>query len=219
MRWIEESRWRRPGVAVVAVWLLVAFMRGACAAETGSMPPDVLVRTVSEEVLQIARQSRGTGAPEEARVARLIEDKIAPHFDFARITRLAVGQPWRQATDTQRERLTTAFRGMLIRTYAAAYRGYREVAMDVRPVALTPGDTDALVRTSLKLPENPTPLAIDYSMHRTPDGWKVYDVAVAGASLVTTYRSGFGEQIRAHGLDGLIADLEARATGAKPARR
>lgn len=196
-------------VFAACLWLLVG---GLPVAAADILAPDALVRSVSEEVLRIARDDRSAGAPDRERVERLIEEKIAPHFDFPRITRLATGPSWREATASQRERLTAAFRRMLIRTYSAAYRGYRDIALEVKPVTLAPEDTETLVRTNIKLPENPTPLQVDYSMARTPGGWKVYDVAVAGASLVTTYRSSFREKIQAGGIDRLITDLEAVAS-------
>jgi phospholipid transport system substrate-binding protein len=44
------------------------------------------------------------------------------------------------------------------------------------------------------------PVDIDYSMEKTGDGWKVYDVTVAGVSLVTNYRSTFNSQVREGGV-------------------
>jgi len=203
----SERGWRMADYAVMAAWAAF-FTFSIVSANTGPAKPDDLVRSVSAEVLQIARSERDSGASERERVESLIERKIAPHFDFTRITRLAVGPAWREATTDQRDRLTAAFRGMLIRTYAAAYRGYRDVTIDVKPAALDDSDKDVIVRTTVKVPENPSPLPIDYSMYRSSDGWKVYDVAVAGVSLVTTYRSGFREKMNAKGIEGLITDLQ-----------
>lgn len=170
--------------------------------------PDDLVRSVAQEVLLVAREHRDDTGVDRAAVERIIEEKIAPYFDFNRITRLATGPDWRQASKEQRERLVTAFRRMLVRTYSAAYRGYRDIVIDVKPADVGSGDKDVLVRTTVKLPKNPQPLPIDYSMLLTPEGWKVYDVAVEGVSLVTTYRSSFRERIRTDGIDGLIDFLE-----------
>ena len=44
-------------------------------------------------------------------------------------------------------------------------------------------------------------------MEKGSDGWKVYDVTVAGVSLVTNYRGSFSSQIRRGGVDGLIKTL------------
>jgi phospholipid transport system substrate-binding protein len=50
-------------------------------------------------------------------------------------------------------------------------------------------------------------------MYRSPDGWKVYDVAISGVSLVTNYRSTFGSIIRKEGMDSLIRQMTERNTG------
>ena len=57
-------------------------------------------------------------------------------------------------------------------------------------------------------------MPIDYSMEKTPAGWKVYDVIVGGVSLVTNYRDEFTQQVREGGIDGLIKTLEAKNAGA-----
>ena len=199
---------RRLNLLRLAVLALTAALPLPSWAAAESRKPDDLVRSVAQDVLQVAREHRDDTGVDRAAVERIIEEKIAPYFDFNRITRLATGPDWRQASKEQRERLVTAFRRMLVRTYSAAYRGYRDIVIDVKPADVASGDKEALVRTTVKLPKNPQPLPIDYSMLLTPEGWKVYDVAVEGVSLVTTYRSSFRERIRTDGIDGLIDFLE-----------
>ena len=57
-------------------------------------------------------------------------------------------------------------------------------------------------------------MQIDYSMEKTPTGWKAYDVIVGGVSLVTNYRDEFASQIQSGGIDGLIKALNAKNGGA-----
>jgi phospholipid transport system substrate-binding protein len=153
-------------------------------------------------------------------MAELIEEKIAPHFDFERMTRLAVGKNWRQASADQQKSLVQEFRNLLVRSYSAAYTAYKEIGVDVRPLKLQPADEDVQVRTQIKLPGNAPPVSVDYSMYKSPASWKVYDVAVDGVSLVTTYRSSFSEQIRQSGIDGLVKSLhDMNARKAEPAKK
>ena len=51
------------------------------------------------------------------------------------------------------------------------------------------------------------PLTIDYDMENGVAGWKVFDVKVAGVSLVLNYRETFAAEVRAGGIDGLIKSL------------
>lgn len=172
-----------------------------------TVAPDVLVKKTSEEVLNIIRSDKEIRAGNTARISQLIEEKVAPHFDFNRMTRLAVGRPWREATPDQREALTREFRTLLVRSYSAAFTAYTGIAIEYRPHRMNAGDTEAIVQTLIKLPGGAQPITVDYDMESTPDGWKVYDVRVAGASLIINYRNLFAQEIQAGGLDGLLKSL------------
>ncbi len=169
--------------------------------------PDVLVRNTTEEVLTIVRNDKDVKAGKLDRIVNLIEEKVAPHFDFARMTRLAVGRAWRDATPVQREALIREFRGLLVRSYSAAFTAYTGVSVEYRPFRFNPGDTEATVQTLIKMPGGAEPIAVDYDMALTPNGWKVYDVRVAGASLIINYRNLFALEIDRGGIDGLIKSL------------
>jgi phospholipid transport system substrate-binding protein len=188
----------------------------AAVAQAQSTPPDVLVKKTSEEVLGIIRADKEIQKGNTARIAQLIEDKVAPHFDFNRMTRLAVGRSWREATDEQKTALTSEFRTLLVRSYAAAFTAYTGIAMDYRPFRMNPDDKEAVVQTLIKLPGGAPPVAVDYDMESTADGWKVYDVRVAGASLIINYRNMFAQEIQNGGIDGLIKSLVEK-NKAKPA--
>jgi len=179
----------------------------ATAVRAQTVAPDVLVKKTSEEVLNIIRSDKEIRAGNTARISQLIEEKVAPHFDFNRMTRLAVGRPWRDATPEQREALTREFRTLLVRSYSAAFTAYTGIAIEYRPHRMKAGDTETIVQTLIKLPGGAQPIAVDYDMESTPDGWKVYDVRVAGASLIINYRNLFAQEIQAGGLDGLLKSL------------
>ena len=138
-----------------------------------------------------------------------LETRVLPQFDMSKMTRLAVGKNWRQATQDQQKQLVKEFQTLLVRSYSAAYSAYRHVKVDVRPLKTIDGD-DVTVKTQILLPGGAPPVAVDYAMNVTPDGWKVYNVVVEGVSLVTTYRTEFGVQIEQGGIDGLIRNLQER---------
>jgi phospholipid transport system substrate-binding protein len=208
------------GRALRAGVLLAAGALGVIAPAAAQTAPDQLVRGVADDVLSIMRQDQELRAGNQSRMAELIEQKIAPHFDFERMTRLAVGKNWRQASADQQKSLVREFRNLLVRSYSAAYTAYKEIAVDVRPLRLQASDEDVQVRTQIKLPGNAPPVSVDYSMYKSPASWKVYDVAVDGVSLVTTYRSSFSEQIRQNGIDGLVKSLQdMNARKAEPAKK
>ncbi|MEO8156957.1 MAG: ABC transporter substrate-binding protein [Betaproteobacteria bacterium] len=194
----------------VAILMLCAPAICALAAETA---PDVLVRNTTEEVLNVVRSDKDIRAGNVGRIVQLIEDKVAPHFDFERMTRLAVGRSWREASPAQREALVREFRTLLVRSYSAAFTAYTGIAVEYRPYRMNPADTDTTVQTLIKLPGGAPPMGVDYDMGNTPDGWKVYDVRVAGASLIINYRNLFAQELQTGGLDRLIKSLVEKNSG------
>jgi phospholipid transport system substrate-binding protein len=171
--------------------------------------PDVLARTVTEEVLSLIRADKELQAGNPQRVYELIETKIAPHFNFTGMTQLAMGRNWREASAAQRKALTAEFRTLLVRTYTTAFTQYRNQTVEYRPLKLAPSDNDVLVRSLVKQPSGP-PVSIDYRMEKTPEGWKVYNVLIEGISLIENYRNTFNTEVQKHGVDGLIRSLAER---------
>jgi phospholipid transport system substrate-binding protein len=179
--------------------------------------PDALVKRVSSETIAMIKADPKLQAGDPARVREVIEQKLLPHFDFARMTAIAMGRNWRQATPEQQKRLIDEFRTLLVRTYSNALTQYRDETIEVKPLSLDPQANDVTVRSEVIRPGRP-PVQIDYAMARTPQGWKAYDVVVGGVSLVTNYRDEFSEQVKAGGVDGLIRTLASKNAGPPPAK-
>jgi phospholipid transport system substrate-binding protein len=186
-------------LAALGLCLLVA---PALAQETA---PDALVKTVTLEVVELISKEKGS----RAKIVSVIEEKVLPHFNFTAMTALAMGQNWPKANPEQKKRLTEEFRTLLVRTYASALAAYSEQKFDFRPLRAKPTDTDVTVNVRVLQPGG-QPVTIDYSMEKTANGWKVYDVMVGGVSLVANYRTEFANAVRASGIDGLIKDLQAK---------
>ena len=192
------------------VFLLCALFGAALpAAASADKAPDLLVRDVTNEVLEIVRADKAIQAGDTRRVIELVDAKVLPHFDFRRMTMLAVGRDWRQASAEQQTRLTDAFRTLLVRTYSNALTQYRDQRIEFRPSRFAPADTRVQIRTEV-VQTGAQPIGIDYMLEKGEQGWKVFDVIVAGVSLVTNYRSSFGQEIARGGIDGLIRSLEER---------
>jgi len=178
--------------------------------------PDALVKRTTDEVLAIIKSDKELQTGNSRKVVELAEAKVLPHFDFMRMTRLAVGRNWAQATDAQKEALTKEFRTLLVRTYSTSLSQYRNQNIEVKPSKIAAQDKEATVRTAV-IQQGGPPIPIDYAMEKTDSGWKVYDVIIDGASLVTTYRGSFNDQIQKGGIDGLVKTLQARNSGGSAA--
>src|SRR5258708_28639619 len=144
-----------------AISLGIIALEMACATPMPAMAedvaPDVLVRKTTEEVLTVVRNDKDIRAGNVARIVQLIEEKVAPHFDFERMTRLAVGRAWREASPAQREALVKEFRTLLVRSYSAAFTAYTGIAVDYRPYRMNPGETETNVQPLVKQPDGPQP--------------------------------------------------------------
>lgn len=179
--------------------------------------PEALVKRISDEVLTVVKSDKDVANGNSAKVVQLAEEKVLPHFDFERMTRLAVGKNWSQANDAQKQALVKEFRTLLVRTYSSSLGQYRNQVIEVKPGKTAAGDKETMVRTQIVQQGGP-PIPIDYSMEKKDSGWMVYDVVIDGASLVTTYRGTFNDQVQRGGIDGLVKTLQERNAAPVPAR-
>jgi phospholipid transport system substrate-binding protein len=201
------------GRAAGAATAALALAGLAVAAPAAEPAPDQVVRGTVDKVIAVIKVDKAVQAGDSKRIFEVVESLVLPHFNFTRMTRLAMGANWKLASAQQQDDLVREFRALLVRTYSVALKQYRDETIEVRPVKLAAGQDDVQVRTFVNRP-GAKAIAIDYDMERTPHGWKVYDVSVAGVSLVINFRSSFDGEIRKGGVDGLIRTLAERNRGA-----
>jgi len=195
-----------PGRLFAPFLLAFALTSPAMAQDTA---PDVLVKNVTLEVVELIAKDKDIKAGDRKKVIDLVEAKVLPHFNFVSMTALAVGQGWRQANPDQKKRLSDEFKTLLVRTYASALSAYAEQKFEFRPLRAKPTDTDVTVNVRVLQP-GAQAVTLDYDMEKTPGGWKVYNVYVGGVSLVQNYRTDFANQVREGGIDGLIKTLQSK---------
>ncbi len=180
------------------------------------MAPDELIKVTSQDVLEIINKDKRSGDANNKKLLDFIDARVLPHFDFERMTRLAVGRAWRTATPEQKAALVVEFRTLLVRTYSKAFTLYKDVSVDTKPVIVPPNADEVTVKTVIIRPSAP-PVPVNYEMEKTATGWKAFDVTVEGISLVATHRGSFAEKVQQDGIDGLIkslADLNQSSAGA-----
>ena len=168
--------------------------------------PEQLVQKITNEVLAAVKSDKQLAAGDRQKALKLAEEKVLPYIDFEEATRLAVGRSWTKATPEQKKQLVTEFRNMLVRTYSNALGEYEGQTLKILPSRKSDAPDEATVRTQY-LRQGAPPLPIDFQMLKKDGGWKVYDIAVEGVSLVLTYRSEFDQVVKQGGIDGLIKRL------------
>ena len=191
--------------------LLGAVLLLPCAAQATDEAPEAFVKRVSVEVLDSIKADKGMRNGDVNRVMALVDTRIMPNLDFARMTASAVGPAWRQASPEQKARLQDEFKTLLARTYSGALAQVGEQTVDVKPVRGSAEDKELVVRTEIK--NGGEIVQMDYRLSKTPGqgaGWKIYNLNVMGVWLVDTYKTQFAQEINAKGLDGLINSLSER---------
>jgi len=186
--------------------LMLALALAAPVLPAQEIAPDALLWAVTVKVIDIVKQDQELREADPAKVAVLVETDVAPLFDFVHMTRLAMARNWRLATPEQQRVLTEELKTLLVRTYSSALANYRGEVVEFKRLRAAPLATDVTVRSEVRQPGK-EPMSLDYEMEKTPAGWKIYDVKVAGVRLVTTYREVFAEKVRDGGVDGLIKFL------------
>ena len=190
----------------VVLWLSMLLASVPLGARAEVPEPDVLIKDTVKDVLTIVKQDKDIQAGNQKKILELVDAKVLPHFDFERMTRLAVGKHWRTATPEQKQTLVTEFRDLLVRTYTKAFTVYRDQAVEVKPFKMPPGATEATIKTVI-IKQGEQNVPVNYDMEKTANGWKVFDLSIEGVSLVTNYRSTFSDQVQRAGIDGLIKTL------------
>lgn len=178
------------------------------------MAPDAFIKRINTDALDSAKAEKtdkSTRAGDVNKIIALVDTKVMPHLDFARMTASAVGPAWRSASPEQQKKLQDEFKILLVRTYAGALAQVLDQTVVIKPLRASAADTDLVVRSELRGANNA--IGVDYRLIKTAGqglGWKIINVNVEGVWLIETYRSQFVPEINARGVDGLINSLSER---------
>jgi len=191
---------------LIALATVALAVNAHAAAAPSNEAPDVLVKRISQEVIETAKADKSIQAGDQKKVLDLVESKILPYVDSQRMTALAAGRFWRDATPEQQKLLSEQFRTLLIFTYSGALSQIKNETIEFKPMRSDPTDTEVEVRSQVNVARG-EPIPLNYRVAKTPAGWKIYDINVLGAWLVETYKGTFASEIGKGGIDGLIKTL------------
>lgn len=204
--------------SLVTHWIAAAALLAGGSAAVAQTAPDALVRQLSNEVIETVKADKDIQAGNLPKIFALVDAKLMPHVNFPRMTAIAVGRPWRGASDAQKQRLQEEFKILLVRTYSGALTQVKDQTVALKPFRAGADDTEVVVRTEVK--GKGEPIQLDYRLEKTANSWKIYDVNVLGVWLAdTSFKSQFAPIVTNSGIDGLIANLadlnKKAAAGAK----
>jgi phospholipid transport system substrate-binding protein len=210
-------------LAVAMFSMVVGVLPVASSQAAPNEPPDVLLKRISTEVIDTVKDDKQIQNGNYKKVIDLVEAKILPHVNFQRMTSLAAGRHWREASPEQQKNLTAEFRDLLVYSYSGALSQVKNQKVNFKPLRADPADTEVEVRSEV-VQARGEPVQLAYRMEKTDTGWKIYDINILGAWLVETYKGNFNAEITRGGIDGLIKSLsdrnkklaEKNAAGFKP---
>lgn len=196
-------------------WVLAGALWLVSGLALAGMAPDQLVKKTADDVIDVIKSDKDIQAGNQQKIFALAEEKILPNFDFEKVSRLVLGKNWTQASAEQKAAFQAEFKTLLLRTYATALSKYKNQTIDYKPFRMEADADTATVKTAIQQ-QGGQPIAVDYTLSKKGEDWKVFDIVIEGVSLVTNYRSQFAQEIRTNGLDSLnkkLADKNKAATG------
>jgi phospholipid transport system substrate-binding protein len=188
----------------MTVFVLAGFLS---ATHADVPPPDQTAREVTDRIVKLIQDNREAYKKDYARLYAMVDENLLPHFDFRRVSQQVLGPAWRNASEEQRTRFTAEFRDLLVRTYATALLKYNDEKIVYQPLRIAPGDRTAIVRSTIHRTDGGPPVSINYSFYHRDGAWKIYDMAIEGPSVVTTYQRVYAERLGKQSLDELIEGL------------
>ena len=198
---IRRSRALTAVAAGVAMWSM-ALAAGAGPSAQG------LVKETTTRLIEVLESERESLRNDPRRLHEVVEEFILPYFDFERMSQRVLGKKqWKKAEPEQRARFVSAFRSLLVRTYATVLNQYGGQTITWLDPVPRKKDDEIIVPVLIGQAGSQT-IHVAYAMHRDGQDWKAFDVSIDGVSLVTNYRSSFRSEIARHGLDGLVTRLE-----------
>ncbi len=190
--------------------LIIGFIAALCmttAIANTDETPDQMARATASTITSLIKTNRETYARDYKKLYAMVDEHVLPHFDFRKMSQQVLGPAWRNASDQQRERFTKEFRDLLVRTYATALLKYNNEEIVFLPYRHGQDDRVALVKSQIRRTDGGPPIGINYNFYRTDSGWKVYDVAIEGPSIVTTYQRVYAQRLQKENLDQLIDNM------------
>lgn len=170
--------------------------------------PDQTAREVTDKIVKLIKENRDAYRKDYKKLYAMVDENLLPHFDFRKVAQQVLGPAWRSASEDQRNRFSAEFRDLLVRTYATALLKYNNEKIVYQPVKMVQGDRTVVVRSTIHRTDGGPPIAINYSFYTKKDsGWKIYDMAIEGPSVVTTYQRVYSERLQKQSIDQLIETM------------
>jgi phospholipid transport system substrate-binding protein len=194
----------------LAVVLFALAAGGALAADANpQLGPSELISKAAQDVLKDLDANRAEYRKDPKKVRVVVDKYMLPHFDTAYAAQQVLAKHWRTATPEQRKRFIDAFYQSLLQNYGEALLDFTPDRLKILPYRGKPDETIATVRTEIRR-DSGAPAKVNYTLRKTPEGWKAYDIQIEGVSYVRSFRTDFGAEIDRKGVEAVVQRLESQ---------
>lgn len=205
----------------IKIFLLALTLPISCLAQTQdtqqasinvSQPgsPEFIVKDISLKTLEYVKSSKDLKSGNIEPFILWANSNVVNDFDFNKMTSLALGKSWRLASKEQKIELSHEFQTLLLRTFARSFSGVTvNQEIQFKGVISPPNSNNITVKTLIIKPGT-KPLDVNYSLEKIEGRWYIYDISLAGISLITNYRDSFAQEVSNGGIEGLISVLKTK---------
>ncbi|MBF0124912.1 MAG: ABC transporter substrate-binding protein [Magnetococcales bacterium] len=135
---------------------------------------------------------------------RLIYDQ----FDFTTMSQGAVGPKWHSFTATQQQRFIELFRQLLESSYLGKIENYQGETVEFAREIM---ENQNIIRVESIVHHKNQDYHLSYRLLNGSSGWRVFDIAIEGVSLINNYRAQFQQILGSSTVDGLLEKLAQKA--------
>lgn len=170
--------------------------------------PEYLIKDISSSTLNRIRSDNDLKNGNTKPFLDWAKKDVINNFDFTKMTSLAMGKSWKQASPEQKLILEKEFETLLLNTFAKSFAGISvNQEIEYKPFKGDLADSSVTVKTLIIKPST-KPIELNYTLENSKSGWKIYDISLAGVSLITNYRESFNQEVSLNGIEGLIKVLK-----------
>jgi phospholipid transport system substrate-binding protein len=193
------------GLAIAPTSLATAAPNGAESSATEAVKGTIndLIQVLDDETLkqpELAQQRR-----------QKIEEIIKHRVDYEEMAKRALGTHWSTLSHRDQREFVDLFVQLLRDTFA----GRITERSDEQVVFLGELRERAFAEVKAQMKGRKTDTSIDFRLNHRAHEWRVYDVVIDGASIVSNYRSQFTSIIRAVSYVGLVKKMKQKAIAIK----
>ena len=169
------------------------------------------VRETTGKILRVVSDPANKGEENGGKRRRLVREIVDERFDWAEMAQRSLARHWRKADDKQRKRFVALFGDLLEKNYMSKIESYsgEEVHYDQEKVDGEYGQASIRIITG-----DGHEIPVTYRLRDIQGRWLVYDISVAGVSLVNNYRSQFNSLLRSMSFDKVLKRLEKKTKSA-----